>query len=83
MLALLALVGLIVWLGLTFILVYANHELRNRSQTLKLITEGQNVIVKFKDEVIAKQRQLIEEKMTKVVEEALTPKKKRDRPRKS
>lgn len=76
MFALLALIGLVVWLWLTFILVYANHGLRNRSHTLKDIIEWQDV-------VIAKQRQLIEEKMTKVVEEALTTKKGRSRPRKS
>lgn len=36
-------------------------------------------IIEGQDEIIAKQRQLIEEKMTSVVEQALTPKKKRGR----
>ena len=40
-------------------------------------------IIEGQDEIIAKQRQLIEEKMTSVVEQALTPKKKRGRPRKN
>ena len=44
-----------------------------QEETLRMRNER----IKLQDEVIAKQRELIETKMTHVVEQALTPKKKR------